>query len=272
MSRRHLHFCRLPRWRALYQRAIATAYRCLFRTSTQLNYYLDVRIARVVACLIRGIFTTVFCFRLEFLMGEHVLPRDITVYQAVQQFGGQVRPHPLPGIYQWVSLTKIVTLNAVADSHHFSADPDQPDPAFHFNAVSGSGSCSSSTSCESATTGLQTLQSSILSLNAFLLGFHGFYFKHLKLLNFYFYVDPDPQSWFSYLSYIFEWICYSFVLTKICNRIWPVEMSKGWFSQCLLSFWDSESHSFFPVERDSWIWKTNFLKPWFSLGNEIWKL
>ena len=25
-------------------------------------------------------------------MGEHVLPRDITVYQAVQQFGGQVRP------------------------------------------------------------------------------------------------------------------------------------------------------------------------------------
>lgn len=27
--------------------------------------------------------------RLEFLMGEHVLPRDITVYQAVQQFGGQ---------------------------------------------------------------------------------------------------------------------------------------------------------------------------------------
>merc|ERR1719308_24543 len=26
--------------------------------------------------------------RLEFLMGEHVLPRDMTVYQAVQQFGG----------------------------------------------------------------------------------------------------------------------------------------------------------------------------------------
>ena len=26
--------------------------------------------------------------RLEFVMGEHVLPRDMTVYQAVQQFGG----------------------------------------------------------------------------------------------------------------------------------------------------------------------------------------
>ena len=26
--------------------------------------------------------------RLEFMMGEHVLPRDMTVYQAVQQFGG----------------------------------------------------------------------------------------------------------------------------------------------------------------------------------------
>jgi hypothetical protein len=64
-------------------------------------------------------------------MGEHVLPRDITVYQAVQQFGGQVRsPTPIS-----VSMTKIVTVNGVvADSHHFKADPDHPDPAFHFIA------------------------------------------------------------------------------------------------------------------------------------------
>eukprot|EP00092_Neocalanus_flemingeri_P014477 GFUD01015622.1.p1 GENE.GFUD01015622.1~~GFUD01015622.1.p1 ORF type:complete len:1754 (-),score=538.42 GFUD01015622.1:509-5770(-) len=32
--------------------------------------------------------TTDIAQRLEFMMGEHVLPRDMTVYQAVQQFGG----------------------------------------------------------------------------------------------------------------------------------------------------------------------------------------
>ena len=29
-------------------------------------------------------------FRLEFLIGESTLPRDMTVYQAVQQFGAPV--------------------------------------------------------------------------------------------------------------------------------------------------------------------------------------
>ncbi len=33
-----------------------------------------------------------------------------------------------------MSITKIVTVNAVADSHIFNADPDHPDTAFHFNA------------------------------------------------------------------------------------------------------------------------------------------
>jgi len=62
-------------------------------------------------------------------MGEHMLPRDITVYQAVQQFRGQVHP-PLPPRNISVSMTKTVTvyLDRVADLHHFNADP-----AFHFN-------------------------------------------------------------------------------------------------------------------------------------------
>jgi hypothetical protein len=32
-------------------------------------------------------------------------------------------------------------------------------------------------------------------------------------------------------------------------------VSKDWFFQSLLSVFGSESHPFFPVERDSWIWK-----------------
>jgi hypothetical protein len=90
----------------------------------------------------------------------------------------------------------------VADSHHFNADPD-PDPAFHLNADPGSGSCSSSRWCESATTGLQTLPCSFLSLHVSILSFHASVFsvhdgpprlhsEPRKLLNFDFNADPDP--------------------------------------------------------------------------------
>ncbi len=95
-SRRNSHLCRLHRRRALYQRAILTAYCCLFRTSPlkllfKSSYSYGSRLRDSW-----NFHNSLFCFRLEFLMGEHVLPRDITVYQAVQQFGGQVRPTPPP--------------------------------------------------------------------------------------------------------------------------------------------------------------------------------
>ncbi len=72
----------------------------------------------------------------------------------------------------------------------------------HFLLRCGSGSCSSSKWCESAITGLPTLQGSILSLHASILNDHGpprLRFEPLKLLNFdshafHSNVDPDPAS------------------------------------------------------------------------------
>ncbi len=58
----------------------------------------------------------------------------------------------------------------------------------------GSGSCSSSKWWESATTGLQTAQDSILSLQASFVSVHGpprLHFEPLKPLKFYFNADPD---------------------------------------------------------------------------------
>ncbi len=57
----------------------------------------------------------------------------------------------------------------------------------NFTLQCGSGSCSSSKWYESATTGLQTLQGSNLSLHAFIVSVHGppwLHFEPLKLLNF----------------------------------------------------------------------------------------
>jgi hypothetical protein len=108
---------------------------------------------------------------------------------------------------------KMVASGRVVDPHNFNADPDlvfnlnanldpafhfnaDPDPAFHFNAdpESGSRSCSSK-QCESVSTGLYTLQGSILSLHASLMSVHGpprRHFELLKLLNLFFNANPDP--------------------------------------------------------------------------------
>jgi hypothetical protein len=64
-------------------------------------------------------------------------------------------------------------------------------------SCSGSGSSFSSSSkwCQSATTGLQTLQGSILNLQAYIVSFHGppwLHLESLKLINFDLNEDPDP--------------------------------------------------------------------------------
>ncbi len=68
----------------------------------------------------------------------------------------------------------------------FNADPD---PAFHFNADPGP--APHQKWWESANTGLQTLQGSILNLQASIVSVHGSR-AYKELLNLDFDADPDP--------------------------------------------------------------------------------
>ncbi len=96
-----------------------------------------------------------------------------------------------------------VYLDRVADLNHFYADPDHPDPAFHFNADPDLDPASHQ--CD-ANLRLLVHRSSRASFKLPHLhcGRPRLPFKHLKLLNFYFNADPvrslGTPVWFSFFS------------------------------------------------------------------------